>query len=198
MSETKTAIMTITFTVSIISVMFGYLILTGNIAQAPALMTTTGAPPPSFEITSVKAFSTDNQTVTGLVVEVQPCGSSSVNFSQGNLNVSFSSGNISYENVYNTSDFINASTFNSTYDANFTTYLFSAPNCSIIELNGNGSQVLEPGEQFVVFLNLNSSSRNCPLSAGTSFVIQIMPTNGPMFTGRYNIPENITPIMDLS
>jgi len=155
---------------------------------------------PSMEVTSTHAYQDPNNSsqVSALAITVQSSGSGSIDFTQGKIWISLSTHTPSYANVYTTSGFINSSTFNTVYDANFTSYQSVAPNCSIIELNGNGNQLLEQEEQFVVFLNLNSTRLNCPLTAYAPFTVELIPAMGAKLTITGGIPATITPVMDLA
>jgi archaellin len=173
--------------------------LTLSSYYAEAYLTQPSVPPP-LGLTSVYAYLDPNNAsqITGIVLVVQQSGLGSTDLSYGHMTVALTTPTISYTNVYTTSNFVNASTFNNTYGANFTNYQVVAPNCSIIELNGNGNQLLEQGEQFGVFLNLNATCLNCPLSAYTTITVQIIPSSGAKLTCTFEIPADITPVMNLT
>ena len=190
----------IIFTICFIAVSVLRIILTTG-SPSPSITSIGGSPPPSaMEITSAYAYQDPNNSsqASAFVIVVQPADAGGDDFACGDISISLVTPIASYENVYNISDFVNASTFNNIYDANLTLYQAVAPSCSIIELNGNGSQILEPGETFAVFLNLNSSCLNCSLCANVQFTIQITPSPGARLDCTCNIPANITPVMVLS
>ena len=153
----------------------------------------------SMEVTSAYAYCSNSTAgnVTGIAIVVQPSGTGSTDFTQGKISISLAAPNASYANVYTTSNFITATTFdNATYLGSFTTYSTNAPNCSVIELSGNGNQLLEQGEQFAVFLNL--TALNVQLQAYNTFTVQLTPSSGAKLTCTYNIPADVTPVMVLS
>jgi hypothetical protein len=198
MSEHMTIFITIVISVSLILAGFAYAILTVNTVQNPI---STGPPPyatRAMKIVSISAFqnpsNSSQASALGIVVEIVQI--SFVNFTCGGVYISLATPTASYNNVYTTSDFVNASTFANTYGSNFTSYQSIAPNCSIIELNGNGNQILEQNETFAVFLNLNSSNLNCLLPANAQFTVQIT-ASGAQLTCTYRIPSIISPVMNL-
>ena len=200
MSGIKITIIMIVIGVSITSAILGFVVLTGN--GAPPLVTTGYPPPPQpvLELISAYAYQDPNNSsqVSALALILQQSGTVSFNLTCGSISIALVTPTATYENVYDISDLVNASTFNNIYDANFTLYQADAPNYSIIELSGNGSQVLEPGEQFAVFLNLNSTCLNCPLSAYNTATIRITLSSGAGLACTYSIPTNITPVMNLT
>jgi len=200
-NKTQGALILVVIIASILAVT---VYLTDEPAQQQSVGTITGEPLPSAGTTilikSVKAFQDPNNSsqVSALAIIVQPSGIGPTNFTCGQMTISLTTPTASYTNVYAASDFVNASTFNNAYGGSFTNYQTVASNCSIIELQGNGTQILEQGEQFAVFINLNSIHLDCPLQPNAPFAVELIPSTPVKVTFTDNIPANITPVMLLS
>jgi len=154
-----------------------------------------------LSITSVYAYQDPSNVgqATGLTLTVELSGAESVDFTQGVISVSLTTPSGSNSNVYTTSNFITETDFaNSTFQSSLQTFQNYAPSCTVIELQGNGNQLLEQNEQFAVFLNLNSTYLDCPLPPNAQFTVELIPADGAGVTYSGTIPAMLNPVMQLA
>jgi flagellin FlaB len=204
MTGIETAIIVIAFVIA--ASVFAFAILnmglltTGKATQA--VDTGIGQAQSSMKISTVYAFQDPNNSsqATGIALVVQPSGTGATDFNEGKISIALTTATATYANVYTSDNFINSTIFDNTYSASFTNYLNGANNtgCSIIELQGNGQQLLSQGAQFAVFLNLNSSGLNTPLVPYEQFSVEIVPASGAELTFSAYMPSALTPTMILT
>jgi len=149
------------------------------------------------------ATPTDKQNVTGIVIYIKlSCGRYPVELNEGKLVISYSNDRISFDNLYNSS----------LKDGNY-------PVCQVVQVVGDGDNILEEGEKFKVFINLTAlmdylktnqgkviSGLNAPsgwkpenvyLHPHDMFRIEIKPPVGAILTIERIIPPSIDKVLAL-
>jgi len=206
MTGIETAIIVIAFVIAASVFAFAILnmgLLTTNKAQE-AITSGVGSAQSAMKITSVYALGNGAATTSvanGIVVIVQPSGTGSTDFNLGKVSVSYKNDNVAYANVYTVANFVNSSTFQSSYSSSFSSYAqgVGTNKTAVLELQGNANQLLEQGEAFAVFLNLtNIDNTNGPIGAYKNFAVEIIPSQGAKLTFSTSMPSAITPVMILT
>lgn len=206
MTGIETAIIVIAFVIA--ASVFAFAILnmglltTGKATQA--ITTGIGQAQSAMKVTSVYALGdTSSNTMAGIVLVVQPSGTGSTDFAVGKMSVSLSTTAESYANVYtnaSTSKFVNQSTFYSASSGSFTNYSTTAGssvNCAVIEMQGNGNQQLEQGEQFAVYIS-TANLLTHQLAPYGQFTVELIPSQGAKLTFSASLPATIEVSMVLT
>ncbi|MEM3365851.1 MAG: archaellin/type IV pilin N-terminal domain-containing protein [Candidatus Methanomethyliaceae archaeon] len=204
----ETAIIVIAFVIAASVFAFAVLnmgLLTTSKAQE-AIVSGVGQAQSSMKITSVYAFadgSGSNAKVKGLALLVQISGTQSVDFAASKIAISFKNDALSIPDVYTADNFINATDFaGSTYKGDIRTLTNTTAyteKCYIIEVQGDEDNLLEAGEIFAVYLNLNGiDSTNGPLEVYKTFTTELIPGHGSKLTFTGQMPASLLPVMVLS
>jgi archaellin len=157
----------------------------------------------AMKLTSATAYQDPNNSsqIFAIVLIVCPSGTGNIDFNCDNLVISYMNNVVNYANVYGEPNFVNATTFANSYKDNFSSYIagMGTNKTAIVEVAGNGNQMLEQGETFAVVLNLqNIDSANGPLPTNASFTVELVPNQGAKLTFSGAIPDDLTPIMNLT
>ncbi|MEM0100718.1 MAG: archaellin/type IV pilin N-terminal domain-containing protein [Candidatus Methanomethyliaceae archaeon] len=204
----ETAIILIAFVISASVFAFAVLnmgLLTTSKAQE-AIVSGVSQAQSSVKITSVYAFADDNRkNVTGIALMVQISGTHSVDFYADKIAISYKNDRVAIPDVYEKWKFINASEFSGdTYKGDFKLLLTSynwteaGTGCIIVEVQGDGDNLLEAGEIFAVVMNLEKINENAPLKVYEIFTIELIPGHGSKLTFTGQVPASLLGVMVLS
>ncbi|NHV60040.1 MAG: hypothetical protein HA492_01335 [Candidatus Verstraetearchaeota archaeon] len=204
----ETAIIVIAFVIAASVFAFAVLnmgLLTTSKAQE-AIVSGVGQAQSSMKITSVYAYADGtgaSAKVKGLAMLVQISGTQSVDFTASKIAISYKNDRISIADVYTSDHFLNSTEFaNSTYKGDLRTLVNSTINpneCTIVEVQGDQDNLLEAGEIYAVFLNLEKvDSTNAPLSVYETFTTELIPGHGSKLTFTGSMPASLLPVMVLS
>jgi len=204
----ETAIIVIAFVIAASVFAFAVLnmgLLTTSKAQE-AIVSGVGQAQSSMKITSVYAYADGtgaSAKVKGLAMLVQISGTQSVDFTASKIAISYKNDRISIADVYTSDHFLNSSEFaNTTYKGDLRTLVNSTINpneCTIVEVQGDQDNLLEAGEIYAVFLNLEKvDSTNAPLSVYETFTTELIPGHGSKLTFTGSMPASLLPVMVLS
>jgi flagellin FlaB len=204
----ETAIIVIAFVIAASVFAFAVLnmgLLTTSKAQE-AIVSGVGQAQSSMKITSVYAYADGtgaSAKVKGLAMLVQISGTQSVDFTASKIAISYKNDRISIADVYTSDHFLNSTEFaNGTYKGDLRTLVNSTINpnmCTIVEVQGDQDNLLEAGEIYAVFLNLEKvDSTNAPLSVYETFTTELIPGHGSKLTFTGSMPASLLPVMVLS
>jgi flagellin FlaB len=204
----ETAIIVIAFVIAASVFAFAVLnmgLLTTSKAQE-AIVSGVGQAQSSMKITSVYAYADGtgaSAKVKGLALLVQISGTQSVDFTASKIAISYKNDRISIADVYDSDHFLNSTEFaNDTYKGDLRTLVNSTINpnkCTIVEVQGDQDNLLEAGEIYAVFLNLEKiDSTNAPLSVYETFTTELIPGHGSKLTFTGSMPASLLPVMVLS
>jgi len=204
----ETAIIVIAFVIAASVFAFAVLnmgLLTTSKAQE-AIVSGVGQAQSSMKITSVYAYADGtgaSAKVKGLAMLVQISGTQSVDFTASKIAISYKNDRISIADVYTSDHFLNSTEFaNDTYKGDLRTLVNSTINpneCTIVEVQGDQDNLLEAGEIYAVFLNLEKiDSKNAPLSVYETFTTELIPGHGSKLTFTGSMPASLLPVMVLS
>jgi len=204
----ETAIIVIAFVIAASVFAFAVLnmgLLTTSKAQE-AIVSGVGQAQSSMKITSVYAYADGtgaSAKVKGLAMLVQISGTQSVDFTASKIAISYKNDRISIADVYTSDHFLNSTEFaNDTYKGDLRTLVNSTINpneCTIVEVQGDQDNLLEAGEIYAVFLNLEKvDSTNAPLSVYETFTTELIPGHGSKLTFTGSMPASLLPVMVLS
>lgn len=202
----ETAIILIAFVISASVFAFAVLnmgLLTTSKAQE-AIVSGVSQAQSSVKITSVYAFADINKkNVTGLAMMVQISGTHSVDFYADKIAISYKNDRLAIPDVYEKWMFINANEFSSdTYKGDFKTllneYSWTETGCVIVEVQGDGDNLLEAGEIFAIVMNLEKINTNAPLKVYEVFTVELIPGHGSKLTFTGQIPASLLGVMVLS
>jgi flagellin FlaB len=204
----ETAIIVIAFVIAASVFAFAVLnmgLLTTSKAQE-AIVSGVGQAQSSMKITSVYAYADGtgaSAKVKGLAMLVQISGTQSVDFTASKIAISYKNDRISIADVYTSDHFLNSTEFaNATYKGDLRTLVNSTINpneCTIVEVQGDQDNLLEAGEIYAVFLNLEKvDSTNAPLSVYETFTTELIPGHGSKLTFTGSMPASLLPVMVLS
>lgn len=204
----ETAIIVIAFVISASVFAFAVLnmgLLTTSKAQE-AIVSGVGQAQSSMKITSVYAYADgtgSNAKVKGLALLVQISGTQSVDFAAEKIAISYKNDDLSIADVYTEDHFINSTAFaNDTYKGDLRSLVNTTTNpnkCTIVEVQGDGDNLLEAGEIYAVFLNLdNIDSQHAPLAVYKTFTTELIPGHGSKLTFTGQMPASLLPVMVLT
>jgi flagellin FlaB len=204
----ETAIIVIAFVIAASVFAFAVLnmgLLTTSKAQE-AIVSGVGQAQSSMKITSVYAYADGtgaSAKVKGLAMLVQISGTQSVDFTASKIAISYKNDRISIADVYTSDHFLNSTEFaNDPYNGDLRTLVNSTINpnmCTIVEVQGDQDNLLEAGEIYAVFLNLEKvDSTNAPLSVYETFTTELIPGHGSKLTFTGSMPASLLPVMVLS
>ncbi|MGC8936334.1 MAG: archaellin/type IV pilin N-terminal domain-containing protein [Candidatus Methanomethylicaceae archaeon] len=205
----ETAIIVIAFVIAASVFAFAVLnmgLLTTSKAQE-AIVSGVGQAQSSMKITSVYAYADgtgSNAKVKGLALLVQISGTQSVDFTASKIAISYKNDDISIADVYTSDHFINTTEFAdiSNYNGDLRNLVNTTVNpngCTIVEVQGDEDNLLEAGEIFAVFLNLqNINSELAPLGVYKTFTTELIPGHGSKLTFTGQMPASLLPVMVLS
>lgn len=206
----ETAIILIAFVISASVFAFAVLnmgLLTTSKAQE-AIVSGVSQAQSSVKITSVYAFADieNKKNVTGIALMVQISGTHSVDFYADKIAISYKNDRVAIPDVYEKWEFINASEFSNAtkYKGDFKSLLTSydwdgaGTGCIIVEVQGDGDNLLEAGEIFAVVMNLEKINENAPLKVYETFTIELIPGHGSKLTFTGQVPASLLGVMVLS
>lgn len=206
----ETAIIVIAFVIAASVFAFAVLnmgLLTTAKAQ-DAIVSGVGQAQSSLKITSVYAYS-DNEgsdaKCKGVAILVQPSGTANVDFTASKIAISYKNANVAYPDVYEATTasevFITKSQFtdsNGSYKGNLYNLLNIDKTCVVVEIQGDGDMLLEQGEVFAIYLNLETIGNDAVLNVYDTFTTEVIPGHGSKLTFTGTMPASILKVMMLS
>ncbi|MEM4608769.1 MAG: archaellin/type IV pilin N-terminal domain-containing protein [Candidatus Methanomethylicaceae archaeon] len=205
----ETAIILIAFVISASVFAFAVLnmgLLTTSKAQE-AIVSGVSQAQSSVKITSVYAFADiEKKNVTGIALLVQISGTHSVDFYADKIAISYKNDRVAIPDVYEKWEFINSEEFSNTtkYKGDLKFLLTShnwdeaGTGCIIVEVQGDGDNLLEAGEIFAVVMNLEKINEKAPLNVYETFTIELIPGHGSKLTFTGQVPASLLEVMVLS
>ncbi|MCX8182682.1 MAG: hypothetical protein N3D12_06140 [Candidatus Methanomethyliaceae archaeon] len=203
----ETAIIVIAFVIAASVFAFAVLnmgLLTTSKAQE-AIVSGVGQAQSSMKITSVYAYADgtgSSAKVKGIALLIQISGTQSVDFAAEKIAISYKNDDLSIPDVYTTDVFINHSAFNDangTYKGDLRTLMNGSDKCTVVEVQGDADNLLEAGEIFAVFLNLDKvDPSKGPLAVYKTFTTELIPGHGSKLTFTGQMPASLLPVMVLS
>ncbi|MCQ8891947.1 MAG: hypothetical protein NQU41_01035 [Candidatus Methanosuratincola sp.] len=205
----ETAIIVIAFVIAASVFAFAVLnmgLLTTAKAQ-DAIVSGVGQAQSSMKITSVYAYSDDEGSdakCKGVAMLVQLSGTANVDFTPTKVAISYKNTNVAYPDVYEgsasdlfitKSDFMNSS---GDYKGDLYNLLNINHTCVVVEIQGDGDMLLEPGEVFAIYINLANVGDTAVLNVYDHFTIEIIPGQGSKLTFTGTMPASILKVMMLS
>lgn len=212
----ETAIILIAFVISASVFAFAVLnmgLLTTSKAQE-AIVSGVSQAQSSVKITSVYAFADYNnstkkyENVTGIAMMVQISGTHSVDFHADKIAISYKNDKVAIPDVYEKWEFIPANEFSEKYGGDFKKLLNNDTawkdkngnnvGCIIVEVQGDGDNLLEAGEIFAIAMKLDKISDEAVLQVYNTFTVELIPGHGSKLTFTGQIPASLLGVMVLS